>query len=180
MLALVVTVCLAAWFAFTFNRFINRRQMVGEAWSGIDVQLKRRHDLIPQLVDVVKGYRDYERQLVERVTTLRTQSMGITTVKEKGPAETELSRELHSLLAVAEAYPDLKANQQFLELQRSLVAVEDEIQLARRYYNGAVRDLNILVESFPSKLVASVCGIRSADYFELESPSERATPSVSV
>jgi LemA protein len=175
-----VGVVLLGWLALTFNRFIRLRQLMREAWSGIEVQLKRRHDLVPQLVDAVKGYRDYEQRLLEHITELRARCPTIQQVKPRGEAETELSRDLRSFLAIAEAYPDLKANEQFLNLQRTLAATEDDIQLARRYYNGTVRDFNIQVESFPSLLVAQAWGFPLADYFELESATEGSVPTVQL
>jgi len=175
-----IGVVLLGWLALTFNRFIRLRQLLREAWSGIEVQLKRRHDLIPQLVEAVKGYRDYEQRLLEHITELRARCLSIEQIKPRGEAETELSHELKSFLAIAEAYPDLKANEQFLNLQRTLASVEDDIQLARRYYNGTVRDFNVEVESFPSLLVAKAWGFRLADYFELESATEGSVPTVKL
>jgi LemA protein len=126
----------------------------------------------------VKGYMQHERGVLEAITELRSKSMSATSVGEKGAAENALSRTLKSLFAVAEAYPDLKANQNFLDLQKSLTDIEDQIQLARRYYNGTVRDFNILVEAFPSALVASMFGFKLAEFFEIEAVAEREVPSV--
>jgi LemA protein len=175
---LVVLIGGLLWFVALYNRFIRGKNLVQEAWSGIDVQLKRRHDLIPNLVETVKGYMQYERSVLQEITDLRSKSMSATSVGEKGAVENALSRTLKSLFAVAEAYPDLKANQNFLDLQRNLTDIEEQVQLARRYYNGTVRDFNILVEAFPSALVASMFGFKLAEFFELEAAAERELPSV--
>jgi LemA protein len=163
-----------------YNRLVRSRQVVSEAWSGIDVQLKRRADLIPNLVETVKGYAGHERETLQRVTELRNQSQAMPRDDVAGRAQVEglLSQALGRLLAVAEAYPDLKASQNFSELQQALQDVEDALQMARRYYNGAVRNLNIQVESFPSNLVANQFGFTKADYFEIEEASDRALPKV--
>jgi LemA protein len=126
--------------------------MITEAWSGIDVQLKRRHDLIPNLVESVKGYSTHERELFQKITELRIKTMQAVSSDEKSKSESGLSRELKNLFAVAENYPDLKASGNFLNLQNQLAEIENQIQFARRYYNGAVRDYNIRIESFPSIL----------------------------
>ena len=162
-----------------YNRLVKARNLVREGWSGIQVQLKRRSNLIPNLVDTVKGYVTHERGVLERVTELRDKSMSAESPAQRGAVEGQLSMALGRLLAVAENYPDLKANQNFLELQKSLADLEDQIQMARRYYNGTVRELNILVESFPSNLVAGTFNFTQAEFFELEDPSEAALPKVS-
>ena len=169
---------LILWFVALYNRFIRGKNLVHEAWSGIEVQLKRRHDLIPNLLETVKGYMQYERQLLQDITSLRSKSMSTDNIKEKASAENALSGTLKTLFALAEAYPDLKANQSFLDLQRNLADIEEQIQLARRYYNGTVRDYNILVESFPSVLVARFFGFNLADFFEVETATEREVPAV--
>ncbi|MBC7358220.1 MAG: LemA family protein [Desulfacinum sp.] len=161
-----------------YNRLVRARNLVEEAWSGIDVQLKRRTDLIPNLVETVRGYVQHERGVLEEVTAQRTRTLQASSVEEREQAERGLGRALGALFAVAENYPDLKANQNFLELQQALADIENEIQLARRYYNGTVRDLNILVESFPSNLFASLFGFRKARFLEIEE-GERAVPKVS-
>ncbi len=158
-----------------YNRFIKRQNVVMEAWSGIDVQLKRRHNLIPNLVATVKGYGGHEKKVLTELTELRTGSQGAV---ERGKQETQISQAIRNLLAVAEQYPDLKASRNFLDLQDNLDQIETEIQQARRYYNGAVRDLNILVESFPSNLIAKVFGFRVAEFFELDAAGARAVPEV--
>jgi len=165
-------VLLALWLAWTYNRLVSARNAVKEGWSGIDVQLKRRHDLVPLLVDAVGAYARHERGLLERVARLRSRS--VPDLEE----EAELSRGLEQLLAVAEAYPDLKASANFLSLQRQLVEVEEALQLARRYYNGAVRVYNTLLESFPTLLVARRFGFTPARYFELPLATEAHAPEV--
>ena len=149
-----------------------------EAWSDIDVQLKRRHNLIPNLIETVKGYAAHEREVFEKVTEARTRAIGAQTTKEKGEAENMLSNTLKSLFAVAENYPQLKASTNFLELQQELRDTEDKIQAARRFYNGNVRDLNIKIESFPSNLIASIFSFKKMDLFGLDSQGERNVPEV--
>ncbi|PLW75107.1 LemA family protein [Cohaesibacter celericrescens] len=164
-----------------YNKLVKTRQMVEEGWSGIDVQLKRRANLIPNLVETVKGYMGHERETLEKVTEMRARAAGATSggAAERAQAEGNLSKALVNLMAVAENYPDLKANDGFQNLQKELASVEDEIQLSRRYYNGTARNLNILIESFPSNLVAGFFQYDKKDYFELENEDDRATPKVS-
>ena len=161
-----------------YNRLVKNKNLVLEGWSGIDVQLKRRADLIPNLLETVKGYMGHERGVLEKLTELRAQSLKATQVGEKGRVEGALGAALGNLFAVAENYPDLKASQNFIELQKSLADIEDKIQMARRYYNGAVRNLNILIGSFPRNLVAGAFNFTPAEYFELEDTGERAVPKV--
>jgi LemA protein len=161
-----------------YNRLVRSRQMVREGWSGIDVQLKRRADLIPNLIETVKGYMGHEKGVLEKVTELRTRSLQAQTLGEKGRLEGALGAALGNLLAVAENYPDLKASQNFIQLQQSLADIEDQVQLARRYYNGAARNHNILVASFPSNLVANMFQFTPAEYFEIEDAGDRAVPKV--
>lgn len=174
---LVVVTAGLGWAAWTYNRLVRARTMVGEAWSGIDVQLRRRRDLVPALVDVVRGYARHEQEALEAVTALRTGGRGATP-GARAPDETALGRALRRLLAVAEAYPDLRASEQFLALQQRLVEVEDQLQLARRYYNGTVRELNVLVQSVPTLLVARPLGFQAAEFFEIELATDRAVPEV--
>ena len=162
------------------NLLVRRKTMVQEAWSGIDAQLRRRANLIPNLVETVKGYLAHERDTLEVLTRGRTASMEAASVGEQGRAEGRLGAALGRLIAVAEAYPDLKASENFIALQVSLGEVEDEIQLARRYYNGTVRDLNILIESFPSNLVAKAFRFIQAEFFELENPEEAKAPKIGL
>jgi len=151
-----------------YNRLVASRHRVLAAWSDIDVQLKRRHDLIPKLVDAVRQYAGYEQAVLTTVVELRDRSEALTAVADKAEVERDLGRGIHKLLALAEAYPDLKANQNFLQLQKDITEVEDNIQYARRYYNGAVKVLNVRVESFPDNLVAKLFGFQTADYFDME------------
>jgi len=163
-----------------FNRLARGRVHVQEGWSGIDVQLKRRHDLIPNFVETVKGYMGYERAVLEKVAQLRSQAGQATGVKERASLENGITQALKTIFAVVEAYPDLKASRHFLELQKNLTEVENEIQLARRYYNGTVRNYNILVETFPGNLYASLFHFQAADFFEGESSVDRAVPEVKL
>ncbi|MDI3470862.1 MAG: LemA protein [Pseudolabrys sp.] len=177
---LVVLVALYA--IVVFNRLVGLRQMANEAWSGIDVQLKRRADLVPNLVDTVKGYAAHERTTLEDVVTLRQQAGAVPPGDVAGRAQAEgaLSLALGKLMAVAEAYPDLKASANFLDLQKQLADLENEIQMARRYYNGTVRNLNTTVQSFPSSIVAGIGGFAARSYFELSGPGEAAAPQVTL
>ena len=163
----------------TYNKLVRLRNMVKEGWSGIDVQLKRRAVLIPNLVETVKGYVSHERNLLSEITDLRSRSFQAQKIGEKGEIETALSRSLGNLMAVAEGYPDLKANQNFLELQKELTDIEEQIQTARRYYNGAVRNLNIAVESFPSNVVAGIFHFTQAEFFAIDDTGDRQDPKVS-
>ena len=177
-LVLAVVAALALWAVTIYNRLVRLRNMAEEGWSGIDVQLKRRANLIPNLVETVKGYAGQERDVLTRVTELRACSLDAHTVAEQGEAEGLLSRALGNLFAVAEAYPELKSNENFRELQNDLDMLETEIQQARRYYNGTVRDLNIAVQSFPSNLIAGLFGFSTAEFFEIDDPDQRAVPEV--
>jgi LemA protein len=161
-----------------FNRLIRQRNMVREGWSGIDVQLRRRTDLIPNLVETVKAYAAHERTLFEDITRKRASSIAAADVKGQADAERALVGSLGRLMAVAEAYPELKANQNFLELQKQLAEIEDQIQMSRRYYNGAVRNFNISTQSFPDIMVARPFGFREEPFFELESRAEGAAPQI--
>lgn len=163
---------------YIYNRLVRSRNILNEAWSGIDVQLKRRHDLIPNVIETVKGYVTHERKVLEEITTLRSRLANPTTLLQKGQLENSLSQALKSIFALAEAYPDLKASQNYIELQRTLAEVEEQIQLARRYYNGAARDYNIMVESFPSNMMARIFGFSKAEFFEIELATEREVPGV--
>lgn len=165
----------------TYNKLVKLRQLAREGWSGIDVQLKRRADLIPNLLETVKGYVTHERETLEAVTQARAavQNAGDASPQERGKLEGILSGALGRLFAVAEDYPDLKADSSFLEFQEALQQVEEEIQLARRYYNGTVRNLNVTVESFPSNIVANIFSFSQEEYFELENELDRAVPNVS-
>ncbi len=166
------------WVGFTFNRFIGQRNLQQEAWSGLDVQLKRRHDLIPRLAECVKGYKDYETSALENLTVARANAHNVKNVSQTGNRENEVTQTLRTLLSVAEAYPDLKASRLFQDLSSALIDTEDQIQYARRYYNGTVRDYAIMAESFPGRLVARLFDFRPSAYFEVESSTERQAPEV--
>ncbi|MDX1717574.1 MAG: LemA family protein [Anderseniella sp.] len=163
-----------------YNGLVKARQMVKEAWSGIDVQLKRRADLIPNIVEAVKGYIGHEKDTLREVTELRTRAQAVPEgdVAARAAVEGMLSQALGRLMAVAEAYPDLKASENFLQLQATLDKLEGEIQMSRRYYNGAARDLNVKVESFPSNFVANYFKFNTAEYFEIENAADRQVPEV--
>ncbi len=161
-----------------FNRLIRCKNLMKEGWSGIDVQLKRRHDLIPNIVETVKGYKEYEQKLLKEVTDMRSNLTKSEGPQEKGKLESGLSRVLKSIFAVAEAYPELKANQNFLSLQKTLTDIEGQIQMARRYYNGAVRNYNILMQSFPANVVAGAFNFKKGEFFELDYATERKVPDV--
>jgi len=173
-----IVILLALCIIFAFNDLVKLKNRAKESWADIDVQLKRRYDLIPNLVETVKGYASHEREVFEKVIEARSRAMGAKTIKEKGEAENFLSSTLKSLLAVVENYPELKTSQNFLELQRELRDTEDKIQAARRFYNSNVRDLNIKVESFPSNIIASSFGFGKMELFELETVAEREAPKV--
>ena len=179
---LVVVVLVVVYAIYLYNSLVRYRQMAQEGWSGIDVQLKRRADLIPNLLETVKGYMAHERETLEAVTNARAaaQAGANASPEERAKLEGALTGALGRLLAVAEAYPDLKANTTFLEFQEALQKVEDEIQLARRYYNGAVRNMNVMVQSFPSNLIAGMFGFSARPFFELADAAERAVPTVDL
>jgi LemA protein len=170
---ILVVVLLGLWVALSYNSFMRLVNRSKEAWADIDVQLKRRYDLIPNLVQTVKGYALHESQAFENVTKARSAAIGARSIEEKGQAENMLSGALKSLFAVAEAYPDLKANQNFLNLQNELSDTENKIQAARRFYNTNVRDLNTKVESFPSNVIAGFFKIAKIEFFELENDEAR-------
>jgi LemA protein len=161
------------WLIGVYNSLIRLRNQTDEAWSDIDVQLKRRYDLIPNLVETVKGYAKHERELFENVTKARTAAMGAQGIAEKGKAENMLAGTLKSLFAVAENYPDLKANQNFLKLQDELADTENKIQAARRFYNGNVRDFNTKTQIFPNNMIAGMMGFKDYEFFEIEEAGER-------
>jgi LemA protein len=163
-----IIVVLAIWVIFAYNHFITLINQAKEAWADIDVQLKRRYDLIPNLVNIVKGYTTHEASVFEKVTQARTVAMGAGNVADKGKAENMLTGALKSVFAVAEAYPELKANQNFLALQSELSDTENKIQASRRFYNGNVRDLNIAIEAFPGNIVASRFHFAKMELFALD------------
>ena len=169
---------LLIWVVRTFNRAVRLRNQVSEAWAGIDVQLQRRYELVPNLVATVQGYMQHESGIMDRVSRLRGEpSMPLD---RRASAESGLSRSISRLFALAEDYPDLKASSGFQQLHTSLVEIEDQLQYARRYYNGSVRDNNNLVESFPSMIIARICGFRPAAFFEIELASQRQAPEIAL
>ncbi|MFZ1988308.1 MAG: LemA family protein [Alphaproteobacteria bacterium] len=168
------------WAGAAYNGLIRKNNLVKEAWAGVETQLKRRADLIPNLVETVKGYAAHERATLELVTEMRAKSLQASGVADRGEAERGMSAAVAKLMAVAENYPDLKANQNFLALQTELSKTEDDIQLARRYYNGTVREFNIGTQSFPSNIIAGSFGFEAAEYFQIENDADRQAPKVSL
>jgi len=171
-------VIVGIWFMQGYNGLVRVKALLDEAWSGIDVQLKRRYDLIPNLVAVVKQYSIHEKEVLENIARMRSISMQATDVAQKAQAEGQLTSALKTLFAVAENYPQLKANENFMSLQKDLGALEQDLQLARRYYNGAARNFNVLVNMFPSRIIAGITGFVAAKYFELDSAEERNAPRI--
>ncbi|PIQ66566.1 MAG: hypothetical protein COV96_00755 [Candidatus Zambryskibacteria bacterium CG11_big_fil_rev_8_21_14_0_20_42_18] len=167
-IVLVILALVVLWVVFAYNSFIRLINRAKEAWADIDVQLKRRYDLIPNLVNTVKGYATHESSIFDNVGKARAAAMGATNIADKGQAENMLTGALKSIFAIAEAYPDLKANQNFLELQRELSDTENKIQASRRFYNTNVRDLNTAIESFPNNVIASTFNFDKMEFFQLE------------
>jgi LemA protein len=180
LIILIVLVALVVVYGIvTYNSLVRLQTRAEEGFSDIDVQLKRRHDLIPNLVETVKGYAAHERQTFENVTAARSNAVSARGPEAQAQAENALTGALRQLFAVAEQYPDLKASQNFIELQDELTDTEDKIQAARRFYNMTVRDLNIKIQSFPSRVVAGFGNFQEREFFELEEPTDRAVPVVS-
>lgn len=175
---LIVLVVLA-WGMFAYNRLVRLRNQVRTAWADIDVQLTRRHDLVPQLVSAVKGYADHERTVLDAVTSLRSQAVSLDSPAKLAEVESSLEQALGRLFALKEAYPDLKASQNFSQLQRELVEVEEHLQYARRFYNGAVRDFNDTVQRVPDVIVANAGNFRPAEFYQARE-EERAAVRVEV
>jgi len=175
----VLAVIIVVWGIGVYNRLISKRTLKDEGWSGVDVQLKRRHDLVGNLVNTVKGFMQHERGVLEEVARLRTSAQQANGVAAAAAAEAGLNQALGRLFAVMENHPDLKANQNVMHLQESLSSLEEQIQMARRYYNATVRDLNILIQSFPSSIIARRYGFAEGEFFELDNVAERAVPQVS-
>ncbi len=171
-----ILIVLVLFFVVKYNAFITLKNRAQEAWADIDVQLKRRYDLIPNLVNTVKGYAAHESTAFEKVTQARTQAMTASTPAAKGEAENELSSTLKSIIAISEAYPELKANTNFLELQRELSDTENKIQAARRFYNGNVRDFNTGVQMFPGNIIAGIFHFSKMDFFQLEADAAAKEP----
>jgi LemA protein len=177
---LIVLVALIAAIVILYNRLVRSRNRVDTAWSDIDVQLQRRHDLIPNLVKAVDQYAGYERATLEAVTELRAEAASVTDVRARGKAEEALSAGVQRLIALAENYPDLKANENFLNLQEELAETEDYLQFARRYYNGSVRDFNTMTETVPSNIVAGVFGFDARQFFQKSSDDVANVPLVKL
>lgn len=177
-IAALVVIGLAILAVILYNGLAQLRVRADSAWSDINVQLKRRHDLIPNLVETVKGYASHEKGTFENIAKYRSAAMSASTPVEKSQAEGQLTQALRGLLAVAENYPQLQASQQFTALQGSLSEIEDAIQNSRRYYNAVVRDLNTKVVTFPSNLVAGMFGFQPRQFFELETPEDKQVPAV--
>jgi LemA protein len=177
-IVLAVVVLALLWAVAIYNGLVRRRNMVAEGWSGIEAQLKRRADLIPNLVETVKGYAAHERTTFDELARLRSASQTGQDVAQRAVTEQAITAAIGRVMAVAEAYPQLRASENFQSLQKDLSAIEDEIQLARRYYNGTVRDYNVMTEQFPSNLIASSFGFSKAPFFEIENAADRAVPKV--
>ncbi|MBU0577763.1 LemA family protein [Patescibacteria group bacterium] len=178
-LIIVIIVALILFVVLMYNSMIKLRNRVKEAWSDIDVQLKRRYNLIPNIVETVKGYATHEDKVFTKVTEARSKAINATNVKDQGAAENMLSGALKSLFAVAENYPDLKANENFLQLQNELVDTEDKIQSARRFYNGVTRDFNTKIQQFPNNLLANLFKFKAEEFFEIENEEQRENVKVS-
>jgi len=172
-IVIIVIVALVLFIIYAFNRLVTLRNRIKNAWAQIDVQLKRRYDLIPNLVETVKSYAKHERETLQNVTEARTRAVGAGTVKDQGAAENQLTGALKTLFAVAENYPDLKANQNFLMMQEELAGTEGKIAYARQFYNDNVMQYNILREKFPTNIIAGSFGFGAEDMFEIEVPEER-------
>jgi len=173
-------VLVVLWIVLTFNRIVGQANRVDESFSGVDVQLKRRHDLVPNLVKTVKAYAKHERETLEEVVEARGAAEQAEAVGDRAQTENGLSRSLDKLIALVERYPDLKADGNFRSLQNDLVSIEDDLQYARRYYNGTVRDFNTRIQQFPAVLLARLLGVAPRDFFEIEDPSERGVQRVSL
>ena len=180
LILLVIAVVIIAWFFAVYNSLINLKVRIDNAWSGIDVQLKRRHDLIPNLVELVKGYMAYEKDTLERVIKARSQAIDASSLKDKAQAENFLTQTLRSLFAVVERYPDLKANQNVLELQEELTSTENKIAFASQYYNDEVRLFNTQIQVVPSNIVAGFSGFTKKEFFEILDAAEKEPPKVQL
>ncbi|MGY9105652.1 MAG: LemA family protein [Alphaproteobacteria bacterium] len=184
---LALAALLILWGVSIYNRLVRKRTLVEEGWSGIEAQLKRRTNLIPNLVETVKGYADHERATFDEITKLRSIAQGeasngtpnSTDIAARAQTERQITAMIGKIMAVAEAYPDLKASANFQSLQNDLAETEDQIQLARRYYNGAVRDYNVMTEQVPSNIIANWFAFEKANFFEIDDPADRAVPEVS-
>ena len=179
LLLAAVLLAVVVWVVIAFNRLVRLRNQVRAGWSDIDVQLMRRHDLVPRLVEAVRAYASHESGTLERVAALRSEAMAATSPARLAAIETQLTQDVGRLLVLNEAYPDLKASANFLQLQRDLVDVEDHLQYARRFYNGAVRELNDGVQRFPDQLIAQAFGFQAAEFFD-GGDDARAAPKVEL
>ena len=179
LIVLGVAAVILLWGVGIYNGLIRLLNLVKEGWSGIETQLKRRSDLIPNIVETVKGYAAHEKDTFDAITRARAAATAATTPEERAKAEGQVSALLGKIVAVAEAYPELKANTNFLELQRELSNVEEQVNLSRRYYNGAVRNYNTAIQTVPSNIIAGLTRFVAAEYFEIEDPADRAAPKVS-
>jgi len=175
---LIIVAAIVLWLVIVYNGLIKSRNRVDEAWSDIDVQLKRRYDLIPNLIETVKAYASHEKEVFQKVTEARAQAMQAKNLDEKGKAENTLSQTLKSLFAVAENYPDLKASTNFLQLQDELSDTENKIQASRRFYNGNVRDFNTKIQMFPTNMIATMLGFKAYEFFQIENEQEKEAPQV--
>ena len=173
-----LVVLVGLWLVLTYNGLVRLRNQVKNAWSQIDVQLKRRYDLIPNLIETVKGYAAHEKETLERVVQARQRGLDASNVKDQQEAENMITGALRQLFALSEAYPDLKANQNFLALQEELASTENKIGFARQYYNDSTKEFNIRQEVFPANLVAPMLGFKPSDFFEIEEASQREVPKV--
>ncbi len=178
LILVVLGILIAFYLVGIYNKLVRKRSMMEEGWSGIDVQLKKRYDLIPNLVETVKGYASHEKETLDQVIKARNSALKAEGVKAQTKAENQLNSALANVFALSEAYPDLKANTNFVQLQQELSAIEGDIEKARRYYNATARENNIMVESFPSNIVAGIGGFELAEYFEIEDAGQRSTPQV--
>jgi LemA protein len=179
LILLAIVVLAGLWAVSIYNGLVRRKNVVAEAWSGIETQLKRRADLIPNLVETVKGYATHERTTFDELARLRSQGAGQADIAQRAQTEQAITAAIGKVMAVAEAYPELKASANFQSLQSDLGVIEDQIQMARRYYNGAVRDFNVMIEQFPSNLIANFGSFKPAQFFQIDDPADRAAPKVS-
>ena len=179
LILLAVVVVAGLWAMSIYNGLVRRKNVVAEAWSGIEAQLKRRADLIPNLVETVKAYAGHERETFDDLARLRSTGQAQGDVAARAQTETAITAAIGKVMAVAEAYPELKASANFQSLQGDLANIEDQIQLARRYYNGAVRDFNVMIEQFPSNLIANMGSFKPAAFFQIDNDADRAVPKVS-
>ena len=177
-IVLVIVAIVVLYGVGVYNKLVRFRTLVEEAWSGINVQLKKRHDLIPNLMEIVRGYATHERETFESVTRARTSAIQAQDVKAQEVAENQLSGALMRLMAISERYPELKANENFMQLQEQLGIIETDIEKSRRYYNGAVRQKNIAIDTFPSNMVANMFSFSKSPFFELDSEAEKAVPQI--